>query len=95
MFALSGYCASPMLAEQLELHAADHVRLLERDGEPRGQLASQVFRDVRHERHEFVASRPADDVAGPETLLQPLRRDGQQLVADAVAILVVDLLEVR
>ena len=40
------------------------------------------------------AAGSADDVAGPQARFQALRGDCQQLIADLMTVLVVDLLEV-
>ena len=47
-----------------------------------------------HDHAELLAAEPADDVLGPNRGAQRVREQPQQLVADAVAVHVVDALEV-
>ena len=73
-----------------------------RDVDRSGDLLEQALRDDgrlrrladrRQEHGELVTAEPRDRVAGPNHGLQPRAQDREHLVADAVPVLVVDLLE--
>ena len=84
----------------VELHAADRERLLQRATHAlcgllggRGRLGEDPGRS-RHQQEELVAAVAADDVAGSGGAAQALGDGGEQLVAGLVAEAVVHELEV-
>jgi len=48
---------------------------------------------MRQDDGEFVAAQAGDEVIGTQLLIQPVGHDAQHLVADLVALRVVDVLE--
>ena len=77
-------------------------RCRSRDVDRGGDLLEQALRDDgrlgrfadRGQEHgELVAAEPRHRVAGADHGLQPVAQDREHLVTDAVAVLVVDLLE--
>ncbi|CAN5918119.1 hypothetical protein BH23ACT10_BH23ACT10_01790 [soil metagenome] len=83
----------PDARTDLERQAVDTERFTQRCQHALGDVGRGVIVGPGHQDRELVTAQPRDGVALADSLLQPLGDAGQQLVADAVAERVVDLLE--
>ena len=89
-----GVDRDPDAGLHLERHGLQAHWFGERGPQPRGDLAGRGrFLDRGQQHRELVAAEAGDHVAWPDAVLEPVRHDLQQPVADGVAERVVDLLE--
>jgi hypothetical protein len=82
--------ARQVQAQVSDVHRIARERLLDPPQQPRRVLLPDPGRD----HHELVPADPGDDVRGRQAPRQPRPRGPQHLVADGVAVCVVDPLEV-
>ncbi len=81
---MAGIAEAERLGQLLQNLLADHLRLLVRALVPCQTLDNH---------HELIAAQPRHHVGFAQRLQQALRRADQYLVANGMAVLVVDLLE--